>query len=140
MKPSRSYSFADWWHFRPSVPPMYVRATICQNAPMTDYVSLRIGPKFRLVLPAALRRASGIDVGSELVGHVDVEGRIVFETASSAQARVWAGAPPSQGDSQADIRRSREVDRTIEAENAARRADSHDDSAAGVRLLASLGL
>ena len=113
---------------------------ICQNAPMTDYVSLHIGPKFRLVLPAALRRAARIDVGSQLVGHVDAEGRIIFETASSAQARVWAGAPPPHGDSRADIRRSREVDMTIEAENAARRADSHDDSAAGVRLLASLGL
>jgi len=107
---------------------------------MTDYVSLHIGPKFRLVLPAALRRAASVGVGSELVGHVDAEGRIVLETAESAQARVWAGAPAPHGDSRADIRRSRELDVTIESNNAARRADREGDSAAGVRLLESLGL
>lgn len=106
--------------------------------PMTDYVSLVIGPKSRLVLPLALRRAAGVDVGSELVGHVDESGRIVFESAASARARVWAGAPAAGREATALVRAARDDDVAVEAARESRRAARADGD--GTDLLGALGL
>ena len=103
-------------------------------------MSDQAGPTCQAALPAGLHGARRVSVDSELAGNVDPDGRILFATAESAQAQVWAGSPALHGDSQESIRRFRELDMTIEAENAARRAHLDGDAAAGVRLLASLGL
>ena len=43
--------------------------------------ALRIDDRGRIVLPAALRRASGLTEGQEVVAAVDADGRIVISTA-----------------------------------------------------------
>ena len=43
--------------------------------------ALRIDDRGRIVLPAALRRASGLAEGQEVVAVVDADGRIVISTA-----------------------------------------------------------
>lgn len=105
---------------------------------MTDYVSLVVGPKSRLVLPLALRRAAGVEVGSELVGHVDESGRIVFESAASARARVWAGAPAGESDAAALVRAARNDDIAVETSRESRRSVSADGD--DIDLLGALGL
>ena len=77
---------------------------------MGDFVTLRIGPKNRIVLPASLRDQAEVGIGSELVGHVDERGRIVLETPDSVRARVWDFAPQVSGDSMADIAAARSGD------------------------------
>ena len=103
-------------------------------------MTLRVGPKNRVVLPAPLRDAVGITVGSELVGHVDELGRLVLETPASVRARVWDAAPGGEGDSMAETAAARSADREIALEAASRRVAAPYDEAAGERLLAELGL
>lgn len=107
---------------------------------MSEFVTLRVGPKNRVVIPARLREEAGVTVGSELVAHVDSMGRLVLETAASARSRVWAAAPLGEGDSMAELRAARALDREIEEASAVRRGQAPRDSSAGDRLLAELGL
>ncbi len=80
--------------------------------------AFRVGGKGRVVVPAAVRRAAGIDQGAEVVARADGQGRMVIETVESIKARVLASAPePSGLDVVAD-----------------------DSEAAGAALLAHLGL
>ena len=103
-------------------------------------MTLRVGPKNRIVLPAALRDAAGITIGSDLVGHVDELGRLILETAASVRARVWDAAPGGEGDSMAEVAAARSADREVALEAASSRAAAPFDEAAGGRLLAELGL
>ena len=107
---------------------------------MSTHVSIHVGPKNRVVLPLALRQAAGIEVGSELVGHVDAQGRLILETVTAARDRVWSGAPTSEGDSTEDVRDARLEDQGIEASSAVRRAASTGSDQAAHRLLEALGL
>ena len=57
---------------------------------MTDLsvpTRIQIGPQGRVVIPAALRKAVGIDVGDTLIAQVD-DGRIVLEKTSVIVARL----------------------------------------------------
>ena len=44
------------------------------------YYRLTVGDRGRIVLPAAMRRACGIDKGHELIAAVDGDGRISIDT------------------------------------------------------------
>jgi len=55
----------------------------------------RLGLKGRIVIPAEVRRATGLTADSEVVIRAEGEGRVVIETADAARNRVWAAAPPS---------------------------------------------
>ena len=103
-------------------------------------MTLRVGPKNRIVLPVALRDAAGITIGSDLVGHVDEMGRLILETPAAVRARVWDAAPGVEGDSVADVAAARSADGEIGLEAIARRVATPFDEAAGERLLAELGL
>ena len=105
-----------------------------------DFMTIRVGPKSRIVLPAGLRKAAGIDEGSELVGYVDSYGRLVLETAESARNRVWAAAPGPEGDSISEVRAERMLDASQEAAKHEHRATAPTDEGAGDRLLRELGL
>lgn len=105
-----------------------------------ERISLRVGPKSRVVIPAALRLAAGISEGDELVGYLDSSGRLVLETAASARSRVWGGAPDDSGDSVQQVRAQRIEDVATEESNTQRRSTSAHDGSAGRRLLDELGL
>jgi len=117
-----------------------VSDTNIDNVTHMEFVTVKVGPKSRVVLPAGLRRAAGIEEGSELVGYVDAYGRLVLETAESARDRVWAAAPETEGDSIAEVRAQRVFDVTLEAAKLERRAKAPRDDDAGERLLRELGL
>lgn len=108
---------------------------------MTSF-ALRIGDRGRLVLPAALRRASGLVEGQEVVAVVDVDGRIVISTADRLMDQLReACARMGQRDAASDLqswREESEADRLhrlecpiIDPKGAARR---------GHELLIELGL
>ncbi len=57
---------------------------------MADEVAeLRIGPQGRVVIPAAIRKALGLEPGQIVVGHVE-EGRLVLEPRDTVLRRVQA--------------------------------------------------
>jgi bifunctional DNA-binding transcriptional regulator/antitoxin component of YhaV-PrlF toxin-antitoxin module len=49
--------------------------------------AVRVGPHGRVVIPAALRRRSGIDVGTTVVARGE-PGRVVLETPEAVLARI----------------------------------------------------
>ena len=114
--------------------------TIHDKVTPMDFMTIKVGPNSRIVLPAGLRKAAGIDERSELVGYVDSYGRLVLETAESARNRVWAAAPEPEGDSISEVRAQRMLDVTQEAAKIERRATAPRNEAAGERLLRELGL
>lgn len=57
---------------------------------MSDEVAeLRIGPQGRVVIPASMRKALGLEPGQTLVGHIE-EGRLVLEPRDTVLRRVQA--------------------------------------------------
>jgi bifunctional DNA-binding transcriptional regulator/antitoxin component of YhaV-PrlF toxin-antitoxin module len=103
--------------------------------------SFHVGPKGRVVLPAAVRRAAGMDEGAEVVATVDRTGRLVLETTESVRERVWAAAPSSADlDATADIRAQRRADSANADAASARRSAADHGPDAGAALLGRLGL
>ncbi|HEV2954258.1 MAG TPA: AbrB/MazE/SpoVT family DNA-binding domain-containing protein [Candidatus Dormibacteraeota bacterium] len=104
--------------------------------------SFQVGLRGRSVLPAAVRRAAGVEDGRILIARADGLGRIVLETAEAIQARVWAGAPSSgKADFQAQSLRAEEV--AIADANFTRQSVEPDQATSeqtGAALLAALGL
>lgn len=100
-----------------------------------------LGPKGRVVLPAAVRREAHIPDGADLVAHAAGRGRIIIETRESIRARVWDAAPAlTEFDATADVRALRTQDgATSDANAAARRAQAPIEGA-GEALLTHLGL
>ena len=104
-----------------------------------------VGAKGRVVLPAAVRRAAGIEEGDQVVARPAGEGRVVIETVRSIRERVWAAAPDASGlDSTMEIRTMRDEDNNLSDTAFKRRAivsgSETDSAAAGAALLARLGL
>lgn len=99
----------------------------------------QVGPKGRVVIPAALRAAAGISEGTKLVGRVEQDGTIVLESAHSMRDRVWAAAPTQEVDVVEAVRAARTEDRAASDVGIARRLEGRqgDDGAA---LLSHLGL
>jgi AbrB family looped-hinge helix DNA binding protein len=108
----------------------------------------RVGPKGRTVIPAAVRRAAGLNEGDEVVTSAVGEGRVLLETVSAVRNRVWDAAPAGAetADTAADVRAARVEDVELSDAAAARRAaDAQASSveasqARGQALLAELGL
>ncbi len=106
-------------------------------------VAFRLGPKGRVVLPAAVRRAARIQDGAELVAHAAGEGRIVVETIDAIRKRVWDGAPAPTGlDTAADVRVMREEDAKIADASATTRSQAGESAnpSIGAALLSHLDL
>ena len=98
-----------------------------------------------MVLPAAVRRAAGIDQDAEVVARADGRGRMVIETVESIKARVRSHAPaPSGLDTAQDVREMRRRDTELSDAAAVRRStpegSAADSEAAGAALIAALGL
>ena len=115
------------------------------SAAVGTSASFRVGAKGRVVLPAAVRRAAGIDADAEVVARADGQGRMVIETVESIKARVRAHAPTTSGlDATADVRAMRRGDSELSDAAAARRSSPQgsaaDSEAAGAALIAALGL
>ncbi len=105
--------------------------------------AFHLGPKGRIVLPVAVRRAARIPDGAEVVARADGEGRIVVETIDAIRKRVWDGAPVPTGlDATADVRAMREEDTQIADAAAAARsqAGQSEGPTVGAALLSDLGL
>lgn len=101
-----------------------------------------VGPKGRVSLPAAVRRAAGVEEGATVVAHTDGPGRIVIETESAIRARVWGAAPvPGSVDATTDIRALRDEDTAVADAAAHRRsAQVTGKEDVGASLLSHLGL
>ena len=99
-----------------------------------------VGPKGRVVLPVAVRRAAGMDEGAEVVATVDGEGRVILETVAAVRARVWAAAPDVRYHAVDDVRRMRSDDSEAADEASARRRSTSTTPDPGPALLDHLGL
>ena len=104
--------------------------------------ALRIDDRGRIVLPAALRRASGLAEGQELVAAVDADGRIVISTADRLMDQLReACARMGQRDAASDLegwRDESEADRLHRLEHPI--IDSKGAERRGRELLTELGL
>lgn len=75
--------------------------------------ALRIGDRGRIVLPAALRRASGLAEGQEVVAVVDADGRIVISSADRLMDQLReACARMGQRDAVSDLESWRDESET----------------------------
>ena len=107
--------------------------------------SFRLGPKGRVVLPAAVRRAAGIPEGAQVVAQAIGPGRMVIETVDAVRHRVWSASSEGDGvDSTTDVRALREedivtVDRAAQVRSRVCE-DTADSDEVGSALLAHLGL
>jgi AbrB family looped-hinge helix DNA binding protein len=59
---------------------------------MEKQFTVHLGDKGRVVIPSDLRIQAGIVEGTELLGRVDEEGRIVLETREALKRRVQSSA------------------------------------------------
>jgi bifunctional DNA-binding transcriptional regulator/antitoxin component of YhaV-PrlF toxin-antitoxin module len=75
-------------------------------------VTLSVGEKGRVVLPAALRREAGVQVGDELVARAVGPHQILVETREAVAARLRARFRDAGGTD--DLRRARSADRAVE--------------------------
>jgi len=104
--------------------------------------ALRIGERGRIVLPAALRRASGLTEGQEVVAVVDADGRIVISSADRLMDQLReACARMGQRDAVDDLqswREESEADRLHRLEHPI--IDSKGAARRGRELLTELGL
>ena len=103
---------------------------------------LRIGDRGRIVLPAALRRASGLSEGQDVVAVVEEDGRIVISAADRLMDQLReACARMGQRDAVSDLNQWRE-----ESEAARLHRLEHPDidpkgaARRGRQLLTELGL
>jgi bifunctional DNA-binding transcriptional regulator/antitoxin component of YhaV-PrlF toxin-antitoxin module len=83
-------------------------------------VTLSVGEKGRVVLPAALRKEAGVQVGDELVARVVGPHQILVETKEAVAARLRARFRDAGGTD--DLRRARAADRAIEELTSVRRS------------------
>ncbi len=71
---------------------------------------VRVGPQGRVVIPAAIRQALGVEVGEELIMRVE-DGRMVFERREDVVRRLrerFAGVAPGRSLSEELIAERRE--------------------------------
>ena len=132
----------------PQVPPRWTSVapvgTMGGMALSSGASSFHLGPKGRVVLPAAVRRAAGIPDGAQVIARAIGPGRIVIETIDAVRDRVWSASSDSAGVDSTDIRALREEDINTADRAAQARSRVEDDTtesdAVGLSLLAHLGL
>lgn len=89
-------------------------------------VTLSVGEKGRVVLPAALRREAGVQVGDELVAHTVGPHQILVETRKAVAARLRARFRGAGGTD--DLRQARTADRAAEELTSVRRSEVPRDA------------
>jgi len=89
-------------------------------------VTLSVGEKSRVVLPAALRREAGVEVGDELVARAVGPHQILVETREAVAARLRARFRDAGGTD--DLRRARTADRAVEELTSGRRSGASRDT------------
>jgi bifunctional DNA-binding transcriptional regulator/antitoxin component of YhaV-PrlF toxin-antitoxin module len=89
-------------------------------------VTLSVGEKGRVVLPAALRREAGVQVGDELVARTVGPHQILVETREAVAARLRARFREAGGTD--DLRRARAADRAAEELTSVRRSGVSPDT------------
>jgi AbrB family looped-hinge helix DNA binding protein len=103
---------------------------------------LRVGDRGRIVLPAALRRASGLTEGQEVVAVVEDDGRIVISAADRLMDQLREACDRmGQRDATADLQQWREeseADRLYRLEHPD--IDPKGAARRGRQLLSELGL
>jgi AbrB family looped-hinge helix DNA binding protein len=57
-------------------------------AQSVQQIEVKVGPLGRLVIPAVMRHALGIDAGSTLIARVE-DGRLVLEKREAIEERIW---------------------------------------------------
>ena len=80
--------------------PMSCGGAVCHHEGMSDTSFVSVGPKGRVVIPVAIRRALDLREGSELVATVD-DGAVVLVPRSAVKARLrslFAEVPTSMRD------------------------------------------
>ena len=90
-------------------------------------VTLSVGDKGRVVLPAALRREAGVQVGDELIARAVGPHQILVETREAVAARLRARFRDAGGTD--DLRQARAADRAVEDLASARRSGASRDAA-----------
>lgn len=90
-------------------------------------VTLSVGDKGRVVLPAALRREAGVQVGDELIARAVGPHQILIETREAVAARLRARFRDAGGTD--DLRQARAADRAVEDLASARRSGASRDAA-----------
>lgn len=83
-------------------------------------VTLSVGEKGRVVLPAALRREAGVQVGDELIARAVGPHQILVEAREAVAARLRARFRDAGGTD--DLRQARAADRAIEEPTSVRRS------------------
>lgn len=89
-------------------------------------VLLTVGEKGRVVLPAALRREAGVQVGDELVARAVGPHQILVETKDAVAARLRARFREAGGTD--DLRQARAADRAVEELTSIRRSEVPRDA------------
>ncbi len=80
--------------------PMSCGGAVCHHKGVSDTSFVSVGPKGRVVIPVAIRRALDLREGSELVATVD-DGAVVLVPRSAVKARLrslFAEVPTSMRD------------------------------------------
>ena len=105
--------------------------------------AFQIGPKGRVVIPVATRRAANLAEGDEVVAIALGEGRVLIQTVDAVRQRVWRAAPTAAPNPTKDVRQMRLEDNAVaDVASARRRAtgSAEEGRARDEALLAELGL
>lgn len=104
--------------------------------------SLRIGERGRLVLPAALRRQSGLTEGQDVIAIVEEDGRVILESRERLMDDLRAACATAQMGSGLDELAAwrAEIEDVRQEELAAPATSSAESTRRGRALLDELGL
>ena len=80
----------------------------------TNLAAVKLGKQGRLVVPASLREALGLEAGAELVARVE-EGRLVFEPKAAVMARLRGRFARVEGSLAAELLEERRQEAVREA-------------------------
>jgi AbrB family looped-hinge helix DNA binding protein len=75
-----------------------------------------VGKKGRIVIPATMRRDTGLTEGTEAIAHVDADGRLILDTPVSIKTRVRRRAAAGRsmpGTAVDQLRQERRTDRSL---------------------------
>ena len=75
--------------------------------------AFQIGPKGRVVIPVATRRAANLAEGDEVVAIALGEGRVLIQTVDAVRQRVWRAAPTAAPNPTKDVRQMRLEDNAV---------------------------
>lgn len=94
---------------------------MCQDERVVSAVEVRVGPQGRVVIPAAIRRELGLEIGEPLLARVE-NGRVVLESrrADARRARGALRGLVREADQGAMLAAERRAEAALEAAEADR--------------------